>query len=146
LFVEHFLRRQFAWYNGELFFEDIPDYCKLIVCLSDADQICNSQKVKAHIDIYNGETPEIPRCMKYLKQDSSTETATTNTDSSARSSRDSSSGSSSSRALGGSKNKIEVVYWHDLGHGSCLFDTKAWRQLKQAMRKQELKIIKEKSQ
>jgi pimeloyl-ACP methyl ester carboxylesterase len=51
LFVEHYLRRQFAWYNSELWLEDIPSHCKVVVCLSDKDEILNAHKIKREIDI-----------------------------------------------------------------------------------------------
>ena len=138
LFIEHFLRRQFAWYNGELFLQDIPEHCKVIVCLSDKDEICNAQKVKAHIDIYNGETPAVPRCMKHLKESANAAPPGNGSSLSA-----SSSCASLKDAAG--KNKIDVVYWEGVGHGSCLFDTTAWNQLRRAMRKQERQIGKEKA-
>lgn len=140
LLPEHFLRRQFAWYNGELFLQDIPDHCKVIVCLADADEICNAQKVKAHIDIHNGETPSVPRCMKYLKESSSPKSGSSLSSNSSLSSASSLESSSS-----GKKNKIDVVYWEGEGHGSCLFNTTAWHDLRRAMRKQEQQIRKEKS-
>ena len=51
IFVEHYLRRQFPWYNSELWLEDIPSHCKVIVCLSDRDEILNADKIKREIDI-----------------------------------------------------------------------------------------------
>lgn len=56
LFVEHYLRRQFAWYNSELWLDDIPSHCKVIVCLSDKDEILNADKIKREIDIQLAET------------------------------------------------------------------------------------------
>lgn len=43
LFTEYYLRRHFAWYNSELYVEDVN--CPLLVCLSGRDNIVNSTKV-----------------------------------------------------------------------------------------------------
>lgn len=56
LYVEYYLRRQFAWYNSELWLEDIPSHCKVVVCLSDQDEILNVSKVKREIDIQIAES------------------------------------------------------------------------------------------
>lgn len=145
LFIEFFLRRQFAWYNGELFLEDIPEHCKVVVCLSDKDEICNAQKVRAHIDIYNGDTPSLPRCMTHFKKTEEGTTANPPPSGSSLSSNSSASSISLAESCyGGKKNKIDVVYWEGVGHGSCLFDSTAWQELKQAMRKQEREMSKEK--
>lgn len=52
LFIEHYLRRQFFWYNSELWMDDIPSDCKVIVCLSDNDEILNAKKVKREVEFY----------------------------------------------------------------------------------------------
>jgi hypothetical protein len=52
LFIEHYLRRQFSWYNSELWLDDIPRDCKTIVCLSENDEILNASKVKREVEFY----------------------------------------------------------------------------------------------
>jgi pimeloyl-ACP methyl ester carboxylesterase len=52
LFIEHYLRRQFAWYNAELWLEDIPKQCKTIVCLSENDDVLNFDKVRRELEIH----------------------------------------------------------------------------------------------
>lgn len=49
LFTEHYLRRHFAWYNSELWLEDIPEHTKVLVCLSEEDPIVPAQKVQQEI-------------------------------------------------------------------------------------------------
>lgn len=44
LFTEYYLRRHFAWYNSELYVEDVD--CPLLVCLSGQDTIVNASKVR----------------------------------------------------------------------------------------------------
>jgi hypothetical protein len=156
LFIEHFLRRQFAWYNGELFLEDIPDHCKIIVCLSDRDEILNAQKVKAHIDIYNGNSPKLPKCMKHLKEKESKSPDSVMarvTNPSVTKGGSTLSSVSSSASLAGSlvesagRQKLDVIYWEGegMGHGCCLFFPSTWHQVRRMMYKQQLQIIKEKS-
>lgn len=52
LCIERFLRRDFAWYNSELWLEDIPPHTKVVVCLADKDEILNAAKVKREIKIH----------------------------------------------------------------------------------------------
>jgi pimeloyl-ACP methyl ester carboxylesterase len=48
LFTEYYLRRHFAWYNSELWLEDVD--CPILIGLSENDEIINSQKVKQEIE------------------------------------------------------------------------------------------------
>jgi hypothetical protein len=46
LFTEYYLRRHFAWYNSELWLEDVvANNCSVLVCLSEVDEIVNTPKV-----------------------------------------------------------------------------------------------------
>jgi pimeloyl-ACP methyl ester carboxylesterase len=49
IFTQHYLRRHFAWYNSELFLEDLPKEAKVLVCLSERDQIVPVRKVMQQI-------------------------------------------------------------------------------------------------
>ena len=144
LFIEHFVRRQFAWYNGEFFLDDIPDHCKVIVCLADRDEILNAQKIRAHIDIFNGDKPKLPKCMRYLKETTSPKQLVY---SKVESSVSTASSTSSSSSAESNRNKVEMVYWEGegVGHGHCLFDGVAWEQVRQKMKKQEKQILKTKA-
>jgi len=53
LFIEHYLRRNFAWYNSELWLEDIPPEVKVLVCLADCDEIVNSPNIEREINYHN---------------------------------------------------------------------------------------------
>jgi pimeloyl-ACP methyl ester carboxylesterase len=57
LFTEYYLRRHFAWYNSELWLEDVVSKknCNILVCLSEDDEIVN--------------TPKVSREMKRMKLD-----------------------------------------------------------------------------
>ena len=46
LFIQHYLRRHFAWYNSELWLEDLPQQAKVLVCLSEYDPIVPVHKVR----------------------------------------------------------------------------------------------------
>jgi len=58
LFTEYYLRRHFAWYNSELWLDDLQAHHKMTVCLSDQDEIVNSKKVKQELERYTSETPQ----------------------------------------------------------------------------------------
>lgn len=49
LFVEYNLRRKFAWYNSELWLDDIPPDVQILVCLAKNDEIANSNKIEREI-------------------------------------------------------------------------------------------------
>lgn len=53
LFIEYYLRRNFAWYNSELWLADIPSECNVLVCLSEHDEIVNSPKVEREVLDHN---------------------------------------------------------------------------------------------
>jgi pimeloyl-ACP methyl ester carboxylesterase len=48
LFTEYYLRRHFAWYNSELWLEDVD--CPMLIGLSEKDEIINSKKVKQEVE------------------------------------------------------------------------------------------------
>jgi len=49
IFTQHYLRRHFAWYNSELWLEDLPPDAKVLVCLSDLDPIVPVKKVRQQL-------------------------------------------------------------------------------------------------
>ena len=49
IFTQHYLRRHFAWYNSELWLDDLPKQAKVLVCLSEEDPIVPVQKVQQQI-------------------------------------------------------------------------------------------------
>jgi len=49
IFTQHYLRRHFAWYNSELWLEDLPPFAKVLVCLSQQDPIVPVQKVRQQL-------------------------------------------------------------------------------------------------
>jgi pimeloyl-ACP methyl ester carboxylesterase len=56
LFTEYYLRRHFAWYNSELWLEDLKQHQKLLVCLSEQDQIVNAKKVRQELERHESAT------------------------------------------------------------------------------------------
>jgi len=48
--IEHYLRRHFAWYNSELWIEDIPDHIQTSVFISEKDEIIDADKVKKEMN------------------------------------------------------------------------------------------------
>eukprot|EP00978_Attheya_sp_CCMP212_P005541 scaffold12435_cov51-Attheya_sp.AAC.2 len=50
LFIEYYLRRHFAWYNSELWLEDVASHTHVVVCLALGDEIIDGHKVKRHVE------------------------------------------------------------------------------------------------
>jgi pimeloyl-ACP methyl ester carboxylesterase len=53
LFTEYYLRRNFSWYNSELWLDDIPPGVQVVVCLAENDEIINASKVKQEVTLHN---------------------------------------------------------------------------------------------
>ena len=49
MFIQHYLRRNFAWYNSELWIEDIPDHTNVHVFLSENDSIIDAKEVRKEL-------------------------------------------------------------------------------------------------
>ena len=49
LFTEFYLRRHFAWYNSELWLDDLQEHHRMLVCLSQKDEIVNAKKVQEEL-------------------------------------------------------------------------------------------------
>jgi pimeloyl-ACP methyl ester carboxylesterase len=47
--IQVYLRRHFAWYNAELWLQDVPPHVKVGVALSEHDEILNAPKVRAEL-------------------------------------------------------------------------------------------------
>lgn len=90
LFIEYYLRRHFAWYNSELWLEDIN--CEFLVCLAETDKIINARKVKEEIQRHSSND--------------------------------------------------DFIFWENVGHGDCIASPEKWKQIKEKMLEQELKIVK----
>lgn len=56
LFTEYYLRRHFAWYNSELWLQDLQEHQNLLVCLSEQDEILNAKKVQQELKRHASET------------------------------------------------------------------------------------------
>lgn len=50
LFTEYYLRRNFSWYNAELWLDDLPKSAHVLVCLCEEDQILSAPNVKREIE------------------------------------------------------------------------------------------------
>jgi len=60
LFTEYYIRRHFAWYNSELWLDDVDKGCNLLVCLSEKDEIINAGKVRQELDRYSSTVAKKP--------------------------------------------------------------------------------------
>jgi hypothetical protein len=59
LFTEFYLRRHFAWYNSELWLQDLQRHHRVLVCLSEQDKILSAKKVKQELERHASETAYI---------------------------------------------------------------------------------------
>ncbi len=50
LFIGNYLRRHFAWYNSELWIEDIPEHVDVHIYLAENDAIINANEVRQELD------------------------------------------------------------------------------------------------
>jgi len=53
MFIEHYLRRSFAWYNSELWLQDLPAKVQAVVALAECDEIVNTPKIEKVLDLHN---------------------------------------------------------------------------------------------
>ena len=53
IFIENYLRRHFAWYNSELWLEDIPDHVDTTIYVALKDEIYNAHKVGIEVQRIN---------------------------------------------------------------------------------------------
>jgi len=102
LVLEHYIRRQFPWYNSELWLEDIPDDVHVIIGLAGKDPIICTQKVTQEIEAFCATNPEKAKNMDF-------------------------------------------IYWKNNLHGMCLGLPWCWRDINNAMLKQELAMMQSKS-
>lgn len=59
LFTEYYLRRNFAWYNSELWLDDVPKSVRILVCLSEKDQILSAPNVKREVESHSWKDLEL---------------------------------------------------------------------------------------
>lgn len=67
LFTEYYLRRHFAWYNSELWLQDLKEHHNLLVCLSEQDEIINARKVREELERHASAVPEHQPTTVYWK-------------------------------------------------------------------------------
>ena len=102
LVLEHYIRRQFPWYNSELWLEDIPEHISVIIGLAGKDPIICTEKVTKELEAF---------CNTYPKK----------------------------------AKKIDFIYWKNNFHGMCLGLPWCWKDINDAMLKQELPIMRSQS-
>ena len=102
LVLEHYIRRQFPWYNSELWLEDIPEDVHVIIGLAGKDPIICTQKVTQEIEAFCHTNPKKAKNMDF-------------------------------------------IYWKNNLHGMCLGLPWCWKDINDAMLKQELAMMQSKS-
>ena len=108
LFIEHYLRRNFAWYNSELFLDDLPCNVRALVCISGRDEILDADKVWDEARAYRAppSAPSRPRSRSPEKEGS-----------------------------GGAV--VEAMRWEGAGHAHCVPRPRVWEEIGRAMSGQE---------
>lgn len=54
LFIEHYLRRKFSWYNSEMWLDELDtENSRVLLCLSKGDEIVPAPKVRAFAQAYD---------------------------------------------------------------------------------------------
>ena len=142
IFTEYYLRRHFAWYNSELWLDDIPPDVKVLVCLSERDQIVATDKVRQELyrvksmgDGSTSSNTEGGTKRQFLSQESADSWFSA---SSSLSDMDGSICDDVDDELDGSN--IEVLTWKGADHAHCVTRPHTWRQIQFAMKLQEQRI------
>uniref|UniRef100_A0A7R9ZJM0 AB hydrolase-1 domain-containing protein n=1 Tax=Craspedostauros australis TaxID=1486917 RepID=A0A7R9ZJM0_9STRA len=148
LFTEHYLRRHFAWYNSELWLEDLPSsgYCKVLVCLSEYDEVLPFEKVRRELDrvssSWRGNVGGGGSCCANFGRNVAAASAAVPT------SATSSPVTPTSAAIPRSSNKhanFDVLVWEGAGHGHCVSRPRTWRQMQSVMKRQEQIILRQRT-
>lgn len=64
--LEHYIRRQFPWYNSELWLEDIPEDVHVIVGLAGKDPIISTPKIRQELEAFCAFNPKIAKNMDFI--------------------------------------------------------------------------------
>lgn len=100
--LEHYIRRQYPWYNSELWLEDIPEDVHVIIGLAGNDPIISTEKVTQEIKSFCAVNPNIAKNMDFIN-------------------------------------------WKNNLHGMCLGMPWCWRDINNAMLKQDQAFMQSKS-
>ncbi|CAB9496361.1 expressed unknown protein [Seminavis robusta] len=98
LVLEHYIRRQYPWYNSELWLEDIPDDVHVIIGLAGRDGLIPTPKITQEIEAFCAVNPKVAKNMDF-------------------------------------------IYWKNNLHGLCLVLPWCWKDINDAMLKQELAMM-----
>jgi pimeloyl-ACP methyl ester carboxylesterase len=58
VFTQYYCRRHFAWYNTELWLEDIPEEIPLSIVMGGLDEIVDAPSIRSHILMFHQENPD----------------------------------------------------------------------------------------
>lgn len=119
--IERYLRRETAWYNCELWTEDVPDSVAITACLSGKDGIVNTAIVDRELTLSN-ETRAERRNRK----------------------RQPGNGENSENGVDPSR-PIQILRWPESGHGKCVVSPSHWEDVRRAIERQDALCEKEKS-
>lgn len=66
LVLEHYIRRQYPWYNSELWLEDIPEGVHVVIGLAGKDPLICTAKITEEIEAFCAVNPKIARNMDFI--------------------------------------------------------------------------------
>merc|ERR1719420_2363273 len=64
--MEWYIRRKFEWYNSELWLDDIPPDCQVLICLAGKDFIVNPTKIREEVESYSAVDTNFAKRTKFL--------------------------------------------------------------------------------
>jgi hypothetical protein len=66
VFTQYYCRRIFAWYNTELWLEDIPEDIPISIVMGGKDEIVDGPSIRSHILKFHQENPDRPGNLKLI--------------------------------------------------------------------------------
>jgi hypothetical protein len=66
VFTQYYCRRHFAWYNTELWLEDIPEDIPISIVMGGLDEIVDAPSIRSHILMFHQENPDRPGNLKLV--------------------------------------------------------------------------------
>jgi pimeloyl-ACP methyl ester carboxylesterase len=66
VFTQYYCRRHFAWYNNELWLEDVPEDIPISIVMGGKDEIVDGPSIRSHVLKFHQENPDRPGNLKLV--------------------------------------------------------------------------------
>lgn len=154
--IEHYLRRHVAWYNSEMWLEDVPDDIDVTVCLSEDDDVVNSPAVRKEIELQNShvnntfassQSSSLPTSIMTFPFSFSSSPSSKGTPTPTPTSiiHNNTNNNDDTQTRKRRKKKVDIMWWRGNVHGACVSSTENWEQLKTVLIQQDALYNKKKS-